>query len=123
MDEIMCGLVYKQKAITTAALNISLNFKLLNQVKELVARFTSLFGICAAHISFVSRQRGMREVWPSILNISLNFKLLNQVKELVARFTSLFGICAAHISFVSRQHGMREVWPSIYCLGMHETPW
>ena len=66
MDEIMCGLVYKQKTITLAALNISLNFNLLNHVKELVARFTSLFGICAAHISFVSRQRRTRELWPSI---------------------------------------------------------
>ena len=66
MDEIMCGVVYKQKTITLTALNISLNFNLLNHIKELVAHFTPLFGICAAHISFVSRQHGTREVWPSV---------------------------------------------------------
>ena len=72
MDEIMCGLVYKQKTITLAALNISLNFNFLNQVEELVARFTSLFGICAAHISFVSRQHGIRELWPSIYCLGMH---------------------------------------------------
>lgn len=53
------------------------NFNLLNQVKELVAHFTSLFGICAAHISFVSRQRRRRELWPSIYCLCMHESLDN----------------------------------------------